>query len=134
MTTHFVSCMFLASLSLYTGCYNNETITRGGLTPPKKAALIAEGEHLDIKVFTGDDREYKFLKGNYRIQEDTLKGFGVVTVNGEEKPFQGFIPFGNVTQLETEEFSVTKTVIAIAIPVGLMVGLLLIWAEAMSSI
>jgi hypothetical protein len=127
-------CLLLVSLSISVGCYNNQTITREELNPAKKDDLKAEFEHRGITVLTKDSLEYKFSKGNYRVQGDTLVGIGVQTIGGDDKPFQGQIPFADITSLTTEEFDLTATIIAIGLPAGLVVGLFVAWANAMSNI
>jgi hypothetical protein len=127
-----ISCVLVASLSFSIGCYNNDTITREKLNPITKEELRAEVEQLDITVFTRDSVEYKFLKGNYRVQGDTLIGFGVQTIGGDDRPFHGYVSFADITSLETEEFSLAKTLIAIGLPVGAAVAFLFAWAAGMS--
>ena len=134
MQRKIVSCVLLVFLSLSNGCYNNQTITRDQLNPATKDELNAGVEQRDIAVFTKDSLEFRFLKGNYRIQSDTLKGFGVQTIGGEEKPFQGLIFLADIASLETEEFNLTNTIIAIVVPVGILAGLFTAWAAAMSKI
>lgn len=127
-----VSCVLLASLSFSIGCYNNETITREQLNPVTKDKLKAEVDQLDITVFTKDSLEYKFFKGNYRVQGDTLIGVGVQTIGGDDKPFQGYISFSDITSLETVEFSLAKTIIVICIPIVLGGAFLVAFAISIS--
>jgi hypothetical protein len=127
-----ISCVLVASLSFSIGCYNNDTITREQLNPITKEELRAEVEQLDITVFTKESVRYKFLKGNYRVQSDTLIGFGVQTNGGDDRPFHGYVCFADITSLETEEFSLAKTLIAIGLPVGAAAAFLFSWAAGIS--
>lgn len=132
--TKIVSCVLVATLSFSMGCYSSQTITREQLTPAAKEELKVEFEGSDITVFTKDSSEYKFLKGDYHIQGDTLQGIGVQTLGGEERPFHGPISFTDIASLETEEFDLTATIIAISLPVGLVVVFLFALAAGMSGI
>lgn len=127
-----ISCVLVAFLSFSIGCFNNDTITREQLNPVTKEKLRAEVEQRDIIVFTKESVVYKFLKGNYRVQGDTLIGFGVQTIGDDDRPFHGYVSFADITSLETEEFSLAKTLIAIGLPVGAAVAFLFAWAAGMS--
>jgi hypothetical protein len=129
-----VSCVLLASVSFYVGCYNNQTITREELNAISKEDLNTKVEQRDITVFTKDSLEYRFSKENYRIQSDTLTGIGVQMIGGNDNRFHGRIPIADITLIETEAFDLTGTIIAIGLPVGLVGGLLLLFAAKMSEI
>jgi hypothetical protein len=132
--TKIVSCVLVATLSFSMGCYSNQTMTREQLTPTAKEELKSNVEERDVTVLTKDFSKYKFLKGDYRIQGDTLKGFGVRIIGGDDRPFDGSISFADIAALETEEFDLTATLIAIGLPVGLVVGFLFALAAGMSRI
>jgi hypothetical protein len=134
MKKKIISCVLVTSLSFSVGCYNTQTITREQLEATTKEKLKAECEEVDIAVFTKDSLGYKFLKGNYRIQGDTLTGFGAQTIAGTERRFQGSISFADITSLETEEFDLAGTIIAIGLPVGFVVGFMFWFAAGMSEI
>ena len=107
-------------------------MTREQLDANTNEEVKAKCEHLDIAVFTKDSLEYKFLKDNYRIQNDTLTGFGVQTIGGTERRFQGSISFADITSVKTEEFDLTGTIVALGLPVLLICGLLLAMASELS--
>lgn len=111
----FVVCALLASLLLTVGCTNNDTIMREQLNAERKRKLRDGADQFDVQALT-DSLEYRFSKGNYRVQGDTLAGFGVQTAGGYEVPFKGFIPFSAITMIKTEEFSLAKTILIFAIP------------------
>jgi hypothetical protein len=134
MKNNIISCVLVASLSFSIGCYNTQTITREQLTEPTKEELKAKTAQVDITVCTSDSLEYKFLKDSYRIQADTLTGFGVQTIGGTDRRFQGSISFADISSLKTEEFDLTGTIIAIGLPVGLVVGFLFWFGYEMSKI
>ena len=123
MKKQIISCVLITFLSFCIGCYSTHTITRGELNRTTKEELKAEVERLDITVFTEGSLEYKFLKGNYGIQGDTLLGFGVQTIARSDVPFHGSISFSDIASVKTENFSPVKTIIVIGIPVGIIVGL-----------
>ena len=77
MTGKIVSCTLLCSLASSIGCYNYDTITREELNAERKRELKEGADQLDIRVFT-DSSEYSFPSGTYRIQADSLAGFGSV--------------------------------------------------------
>jgi hypothetical protein len=134
MKRKIISCALVASISFSIGCYNTQTITREQLQATTKEELKAKADKDDITVFTKGSLEYEFSKGNYRIQGDTLIGFGVQTIDGNDRPFHGAISFADITSLETEKFNLGITILAIGLPVGLVVGLLSAWASHMGSI
>ena len=130
MKRKIISCVLVASFSFSIGCYNTQTITREQLQSTSKGQLNAE--QLDITVCTIDSLEYKFLKDNYRIQGDTLTGFGVQTIGGIDRHFQGSISFANITSLKTAEFSLAKTIVAASLPFVAFGGFILILASSLS--
>jgi hypothetical protein len=136
MKKMMISCVLVASLLFNIGCYSDQTIRRGELKATTKEELKAEAEEADITVFTKGSLEYKFLKGNYRIQGDTLRGFGVQVTGCFEHnvPFHGSISFADINSLKTEKFSLGITILAIAVPVGVVVGVLVWFSASMSKI
>jgi hypothetical protein len=104
MRKEIVSCVLVASLMFYIGCYNTELLTKEGLK--------ARVEQCDITVSTKDSLDYTFLKDNYRIQGDTLTGFGVRKSHSvSDVVLDASLPFANITAIETREFSTGKTVL-----------------------
>jgi hypothetical protein len=132
MKKRTISFVLILSLSFSIGCYNNQTITKEELTPTTKGKLNAEGEQRDITVLMKDSREYQFSKENYRIQGDTLTGFGVQKINDNEGPFHGSIALADITSLKTTEFSLTKTLLAIGFPVAVVGAWFIAFAAGMS--
>ena len=132
MKKKIISCLLVASFSFSIGCYNTQTITREQLQANTREEVKAKWEQLDIAVFTKDSLEYKFLKDNYRIKNDTLTGFGVQTIGATERRFQGSISLADITSLKTEEFDLMGTIVAIGLPVSLICGLLLAMASELS--
>jgi hypothetical protein len=122
-----VSCMVVASLLFYIGCYSTDPIT--------KDELKATAEN-DINVMTKDSLEYRFNKGDYSIQGDTLSGTGVQVIWEKGKltflRFHGSISFSEITTLTAEKFSAGKTTAAIVIPIALAVGFLVWFGDQMA--
>ena len=114
-----ISCLLVASLSLYIGCYTTDPVT--------KEELKAKVDQAYITVYTKDSLEYKFLKENYSIQGDTMRGFGTQTIGGDDRPFHGSISFADITLMETEKFNLAETIIVIVVPVGLVIWALISW-------
>ena len=127
-----ISFVLIVSLSFSIGCYNNQTSTKEELTPTAKEKLTAEVEQHDITILTKDSREYQFSKENYRIQGDTLTGFGVQKINDNEGRFHGSIALADITSLKTTEFSLTKTLLAIGFPVAVVGAWFIAFAVGMS--
>jgi hypothetical protein len=116
MKKKIISCILVASLLFSIGCYNSQTITKEQLNSTAKKELETEFDSIDITVLTKDSSEYKFLKGNYRIHGDRLVGFGVRRIAGNDSSFHGSISFADITSLETTEFSLADTILAIGLP------------------
>jgi hypothetical protein len=107
MKRKIVSWLLVGSLSLYIGCYNTEMVSKEGLKP--------RVEQYDITVSTKDSLEYIFLKDNYRVQGDTLTGFGVRRSNRRSDiVLDASLPFADITSIETKEFSFGKTLLLCA--------------------
>jgi hypothetical protein len=116
MRREIVSCVLVASLMLCVGCYNTELVTKEGLK--------ARTEQCDITVSTKDSLDYTFLKDNYRIQGDTLTGYGVRRSTGlSEVVLDASLPFANITSIAYKEFSPWKT---IALCGGVGLGVLIV--------
>jgi hypothetical protein len=97
----------LAFLPMWFGCYNIESATRDSIT--------TQEEQLEVRVLTKDSVEYRFLGENYRIQGDTLSGFGVRTrSNSSEIVFDARLALSDMTFIETKEFSARQTIAFIA--------------------
>jgi hypothetical protein len=102
MKRKIVPWFLVASLLFYIGCYNTEMVSKEGLK--------ARVEQYNITVSTKDSLEYKFLKDNYRVQGDTLTGFGVRKSNNfSDIVLDASLPFADITSIETKEFSLGKT-------------------------
>lgn len=134
MSKKIVSCVLIASMLSTIGCHNIETITRDQLDVATKEKLNAEAERFDITVTTKDFKEYNFLKDSYRINGDTLTGFGIQTSNENEERFHGSIPIADIASLETKEFSLWKTILTIGLPVASVTVFLVLLAHGMSKI
>jgi hypothetical protein len=132
MKKKIISCVLVSFLLFSVGCYSTQTITREQFQATTKEELNAKCEQLDVAVFTKDSLEYKFSKGNYRIQRDTLTGFGVQTIGGTDKRFQGSISLADITSLKTEGFSLSKTIIAASLPFAAFGVFVLIMALQLS--
>ena len=99
MKRRVISCLIVASLSVYKGCYSTETFT--------KEELQAKVEQVDITVYTKGSLRFEFPKGFYRIQGDTLLAFGV-QLRRDTVPYDSLvtaISFSDITSIETETFS-----------------------------
>ena len=97
----------LAFLPMWFGCYNIESATRD--------SIKSQEEQLEVRVMTKDSVEYRFLGENYRIEGDTLSGFGVRTQsNSSEIVFNTRLALSDMTFIETKEFKAGRTVAFIA--------------------
>jgi hypothetical protein len=129
MRRTIVSHALVAALVLSAGCYNYDTIRREEISADRIRRLTVEADQCDIGVFT-DTSHYQFDRGNYRVQGDTLAGFGVQTAGGYEVPFKGFIPFSAITMIKTEEFSLAKTILIVAIPGAAIGAFFIAWGAS----
>jgi hypothetical protein len=104
MNRKIVSCVLLASLSLYIGCYASGTVT--------KEELKAKTDRIDMTVYTKDLSRYKFSKEDYRIHGDTLSGSGIRMWNTiDDTVRNASISFADIGLIESNELSVWKTVL-----------------------
>ena len=104
MNRKIVSCVLVASLSFCTGCYSTEMVS--------KDELKAKDEPVDITIFTRDSLEYKFSKENYRIQGDTLSGYGMRTGNvSTVVVLDARISIAEIDSIEAREFSLPHTIL-----------------------
>ncbi len=104
MKRKIVSWVVAASLLSYLGCYDTEIVTKEGLN--------ARADQVDITLFMRDSLEYQFLKNDYRIQGDTLKGFGVRRLHGVSDIVLGAsLAFTDIMSIETTELSTGKTIL-----------------------
>lgn len=102
-----LASVMLAFLPMWSGCYNIESATRDSIT--------TQEEQLEVRVLTKDSVEYRFLGENYRIQGDTLSGFGVRTrSDSSEIVFDARLALSDMTFIETKEFSARQTIAFIA--------------------
>jgi hypothetical protein len=111
-----VSCVIVASLSFYLGCYSTEMVS--------KDEIKARIDHVDITICTKDSLAYKFSKENYRIEGDTLSGYGIRTSNrSSDIVLDASLSFADITSIETREFSLIRTILLCA---GVGLGTVLI--------
>lgn len=104
MGGRIVCWMFLASTTLYIGCYSTGSVT--------KEEFRAMTEKPDIAVYTKDLSQYIFAGEKYRIHGDTLTGTGVRRRNTVEDSVRaGSIPFADIGLVQTREFSIGKTLL-----------------------
>jgi len=134
-----ISSVLAASLLCCIGCYNNRTVT--------KEELKAKVEPVDIAVYTKGFTEYKFSRENYRIQGDSLTGFGV-QVGKERMKISAYseqlndrsaaetlsentslhdsvvvsIAFADISRLVANEYNLSNTIVAIVLTVGISLG------------
>jgi hypothetical protein len=118
LSTKIVSCVLVASLSFYIGCYSTELISTDGLK--------AKSGQVDIIVFAKDSSGYEFTKGNYRIAGDTLSGYGVRTQKeSTEVIFDASVSFAAVDSIKTRKLDLPRT---IALCGGIGLGVVVIIA------
>ena len=104
MKRRIVSCVLVASLFFSIGCYSNGTVS--------KDEFKTKADKDDITLFTNDSSEYKFLKGNYRVQGDTLTGFGVrKSKMSSDIVLDASLSFADIDSIETREYDGTKTIL-----------------------
>jgi hypothetical protein len=104
MIRKIISCALCALLALYTGCYSTVTVT------PDEFRENADTS--DVTVTMKDASTYTFLEGNYQIDGDSLKGFGlrgsgsystiVLDASLSSKDFES---------MEVDQFSTVKTAV-----------------------
>jgi hypothetical protein len=98
-----LTCVYLCLLIFFIGCYSPAVVT--------KEELKAKAEGIDITLFTKDSVEYKFLKGNYHIQQDILIGYGVRGRNMDSDiVLDASLPLAEIASIEIMRFDVTKTI------------------------
>jgi hypothetical protein len=120
-----VSYLLISLLLFSIGCHSTGMLT--------KEDLKAKPEQGDITVVTKTGSEYKFLNNNYHIQNDTLTGFGSRTLGSFDEPFQGSIPFTDITSFKTERFNVVGTSLVILVPLAIIGGALLALAAGLAN-
>jgi hypothetical protein len=98
-----VSCVLVASLSFYIGCYSTEMVS--------KDELKAKSGQVDITIFAKDSLEYEFTKGNYRILGDTLSGYGIRKQKvSTEVISDASLSFAVIDSIQTREFDLPRTI------------------------
>ena len=116
MTRKIVSCVLVASLSFSIGCYSTEMVS--------KDEIKTRIDPVDITIYTKDSLEYKFSKECYRIQGDTLSGYGIRTSNRSSSiVLDASLSFADITSIETRQFSLIRTILLCA---GVGLGTVLI--------
>jgi hypothetical protein len=117
----FVSCLLVASLCFFLGCYSTETVSKDDLN--------AQSGYGDLTVVTRDSLEYRFFEESYRVRQDTLCGVGVrrsglsTTVVRDAR-----LSFVDIASMETRAFNLRTTILVcggIALGAGLIAVLLL---------
>lgn len=104
MSRTAASIALYCSLLFSIGCYSTVVVT--------KEEFILKGERADVTLISKDSIEYKFLEGNYRLQGDTLKGFGVRRRQMfSDIVLDASLPLADISSIEAEEFNSTKTLL-----------------------
>lgn len=99
-----VRCILVAALLFSCGCYTTGTVS--------KKDLKARADPVDITFFTKDSLEYSFSKENYRVQGDTLSGYGMRSRNAvRDVVFNASVSLADIDSIETSEFDATTTVL-----------------------
>jgi hypothetical protein len=116
MKSKIVSLLLVASLLFYIGCYNTEML---------KKEKLKDNLEQDINVIAKDSLEYKFYKGDYSIQNDTLSGTGVQMIEGwpTDKHFNGSMALSEIAQVKTVKLDVVTTIGSIVLGLGFVIGL-----------
>jgi hypothetical protein len=79
-------------------------------------------EQDDITVQTKQSVTYDFLKGNYRIQGDSLLGFQIIGDSFISKRVEASLSLADISSIETKHFSAWKAfVYIVGVPLGLIV-------------
>jgi hypothetical protein len=111
-----VSLLLVATHSFYIGCYSTEVVSR--------EELKTRVDQVDIGIFTRDSLKYEFAKGNYRVQGDTVSGYGIQWSNMSAAVVSNAsLPFAVIDSVETRELNLART---IALCGGIGLGVVLI--------
>ena len=105
-----------ALLTQIVGCYSYQPITKDELSQVEK--------YTDLQVKTKNQYTYEFDEGNYTISKDSIYGSGKLKLKYGKRAnedYNGSIYFKDVEKLKMDGFDIVTTVLAIAIPVGLIV-------------
>ncbi len=105
MLSKVLSLALAASLLLYCGCRETVQLSRERFVLTKPTG--------DIVVLTKDYKYYRFLQYDYFITNDSLKGTGRVTQDGQVTSFKGAIAISDIEFVETEQVNSGKTALAV---------------------
>jgi len=90
-----ISLLLVALFNFLVGCYNYETVSVQEFNQ-----ILEEDKPNKILVRTKDSQEYNFIKSNFYIQNDTLFGKELISVNEKWVPFEGKISFNEIDEIE----------------------------------
>ena len=110
------SILTFALLSQIVGCYSYQNITKDELSQVEK--------YTDLQVKTKNQYTYEFDEGNYTFSKDSIYGSGKLKLKYGKRAnedYNGSIYFKDVEKLKMDGFDIVTTVLAIAIPIGLIV-------------
>jgi len=133
MLKKYVSSFMALAILNFSGCYYSEVMS-------KKDVEVGEAQiNLDdeLNVITKDSIRYSFSPGNYRIDKDSIQGFGEKEgPSSSITPFRGSVAINNIISYEQQKSDAVATVGLIAgiIVVGLLVLGLITTAEASDAI
>ena len=102
-----LSILLVASLLMWTGCYDTVQLTREESTHANK--------HDEVTVLVdsaGTIWKYRFSKGMYRVEHDTLVGTGTkITDSGVETLSNVVIPISKIAIFEVKELNQFETLL-----------------------
>jgi len=116
-----ITCiLILAIINLITGCYSFRSATLSEYKQFEKE----EGKPKEIYVKTKDNLWYHFTNFNYRIESDTLYGWGKILLEDWEEPSSINIPISNIESLGIEKKDMVRTYFAYAGIVLAVIGII----------
>lgn len=107
MSKKIISSILILSLLSQLGCYSTREVTL--------KEIVSDSDIEEITVMTKDSLDVIFVKPDFSIINDTLKGQGSVISQyfQKSKPLVWNIPLKDIIRLELSEFDGIKTLIFI---------------------
>ncbi len=105
MVKKILTYTLLFSSLQFVGCYSYSTLYPDPYQEIKKE--ISEADEIIVNLKNA--KKYKFAKGYYYFQNDTLTGEGFAIINDIEEPYKGSIPFSQIRSIQIVELDSEKT-------------------------
>ena len=115
------SILILALTFALAACSSSEVIT------VQDFKQIEEKDTPDkIRVTTSDSSEYRFVKPDYYLENDTLYGIKKYVLNDEERILVRKIALSDIEQIKTEMGAWDKKLLLIGIASALFIGFIIL--------